>query len=677
MRLYVTALLAFGLSPICVAVESAPTPPSIEVLAAYPRMSSFTVSPDGKHLAALEARGEDRVVLVWQTDDLAKAPTVIGTKQMKFRSVRFIKNGTLAVSLWQPYDLHTDKTRKDFAFKLYFTDLEGRDWREPLPRAAAKSEVEEIEQSLSDPDVLDDLPNDPEHVLVVDDIGVNQGEIYRVDVRSGRAERVQRKEEHTGGYVTDLEGNVRARTRLDTDSTGAYVATELRNPDTGAWDEHFRSYAKDRDVVEVVGFSKDPDVAYLLSNVGRDKTAIYEYHIREKRLGDVVFEHKFFDAASIRMHRVHDEHFGEIEMFTFHGPTGNDAYYVSDFMRQLDRKLSPALGITDTPQKLVDPATGQTATVPMRIGRDWILGSSSLDRNTIVVVASSPTEAASYYLLRNQSQLTKLSDTYPAIDPRSVGDAQLVYYPARDGLVVPAFLHTPNRALCGNGPWPAVVHPHGGPWARDDLVFDYSMWVPLLVSRCRAVLQPQYRGSADWGRKLWLAGDREWGQKMQDDKDDGARWLIDNKIAIPGRIAMFGFSYGGYASMAAAVRPNGLYKCAIAGAGVSDIERIWARFYDNRYFRDRQEGTVRGLSPLSKADQIQIPIYVYHGDRDQIVPIQQSQWFVSKAKAAGRDVTYREFKDYAHGPAWLRSTFADQLRGIDDYLSRGCGSGGL
>ena len=65
------------------------------------------------------------------------------------------------------------------------------------------------------------------------------------------------------------------------------------------------------------------------------------------------------------------------------------------------------------------------------------------------------------------------------------------------------------------------------------------------------------------------------------------------------------------------------------------------------------------------------------GDRDQTVPINQSQWFVAKAKAAGRDVTYREFKDFAHGPAWTRQTYADTLRGIDDYLSKGCGGGGL
>jgi dienelactone hydrolase len=674
MRVQIAALLLT--SSLVMAADTRPTPPSIDTLAAYPKMSSFAVSPDGKHIAALEARGEDRVILVWQTDALSKAPTVIGTKNMKFRSVQFIKNDTLAVSLWQPFDLHYDRTTKTFINKFFFTDLAGKKWREPLPQPAAKSETEEIEQSISEPLILDSLPNDPRNVLVVNDTGTTQGDIFKVDVASGRAERIQRASDKTGGYVTDLEGAVRARTRLDTNSTGVYIATELRDPDSGAWQEHFRTYAKDRDVMQVISFSKDPNIAYVLSNVGRDKAAIHEYDIRGRKLGNVVFEHRFFDATGMSVRRVKDAAFGEIQYFTYAGPAETNYYFTSDWIRGVDQQLNQALGLKETPQKLVDPATGDSATTSMRVGRDWTPVSTSLDRSVVVFLVESPTEPATYYMLRNNA-LSQLAKLYPDIDPAAMGESKLVYYKARDGLDIPALLHTPNPALCGAGPWKTVIHPHGGPWARDALTFDYSMWVPMMVSRCNAVMQPQYRGSEGWGRKLWVAGDKEWGLKMQDDKDDGVKWLIDQKIALPGHVAMFGFSYGGYASMAAAVRPNGLYKCAIAGAGVSDIERIWAKYYTNRYFREGQSTTVKGLSPLSKADEIQIPIYVYHGNRDQIVPIEQSEWFVAKAKGAGKDVTYKEFKDYSHGPAWTRATMADQLRGIDDYLAKGCGGGGL
>ena len=168
-----------------------------------------------------------------------------------------------------------------------------------------------------------------------------------------------------------------------------------------------------------------------------------------------------------------------------------------------------------------------------------------------------------------------------------------------------------------------------------------------------------------------------YGRGVSDDKDDGAKWLVSEKLADPKRIAMFGFSYGGYSAFAAAVRPNGLYKCAIAGAGVSDIERIGARLFTNPFFRSAQEPTMRGLNPLAQADKIQIPIMVYHGDRDQTVPLMHSELFVDKAKAAGKPVEYHVLNDYAHGPAWTRKVNIDQLSLISDYLSKGCGGGGL
>jgi dipeptidyl aminopeptidase/acylaminoacyl peptidase len=665
--------LALALAAPSLLWAAQPNVPSVELLAAYPAMASFTVSPDGKHLAAIEARGEDRVILVWDTANLQGKPAVIGTQKMKFQQVSFIKNDLLAVSLWQPIDLHATRTIRTFTAKFFFTDLQGKNWREPLPQVA-RSEVDELEQAATSPGLLDPLVNDPTHVLLVVGSGTNQGDIYRVDVTNGRSERIQRAEEHVGEYGTDLNGQVRARAQLDTDTRGAYVALELRNPDTGAWEEHFRTYAKDRDIIEVAGFATDGNTAYLRSNIGRDKAVIQEYDVRARKLGEVVFENKFFDASSIQLHRVKDAQFGEIDSFGFFGVTETDRYYAAPWLQALDKQLTAAFAIKDEPQQVIDIATGKSATAPMRTGRRWSLVSASQDRSIMVVSVESTTEPPDFYLLRG-NKLTLLARTWPAIDPTSLGTGKLVYYKARDGLDIPAYLHTPSTALCGAGPWPSVVLPHGGPWARDGLGFDRSMWVPLLTSRCRAVLQPQYRGSADWGRYLWLAGDREWGQKMQDDKDDGARWLLDQKIAIPGRIAMFGFSYGGYAAFAAAVRPNGLYKCSIAGAGVSDINKIWARFYTNAYFRDHQAPTVKGLNPLDKADEIQIPIYVFHGDRDQTVPIRQSEMFVDKAKGAKRDVTYREFKDFDHGPSWLRSTYADVLRGIDDYLTKGCGGG--
>jgi hypothetical protein len=156
---------------LVLAADSKPVPPSIEVMAAYPKISSFAVSPDGVHMAALEARGEERVILVWRTDALSKPPTVIGSQRMKVQRVQFIKNDTLAVTLWQPYDLRFGPTTKTFINKLFFTDLQGKNWREPLEQPVPRSEVQEIEQSISTPSILDTLVNDPRHVQLGTDPG--------------------------------------------------------------------------------------------------------------------------------------------------------------------------------------------------------------------------------------------------------------------------------------------------------------------------------------------------------------------------------------------------------------------------------------------------------------------------------------------------------------------------
>lgn len=679
MRAVVSLLAAsLGLVAAMTSFASAPVRPSIEQLAAYPQYSGFTLSPDGKHIAALRSSGEDRVIAVWRTDSLADAPTLIGASRMKISGVSFIKNDRLAVQLWQTHDLRVDRVVKHFINKLMITDLEGREWKEPLPQPRATSRVAELEQALSNPTVLDNLPNDPHHILLVNNVGTRSGDVYKVDLRSFKAERIQMSEEQVAGYVTDLDGVLRARLKQDLDGTGAYVSAEFRNPQTGKWEEHFRSYVKNRDQTQIIGFSKDSGIAFVLSNEGQDKAVIYEYDVASRQRKEVLFQHSFFNANSVVLNRRRDSGvaFGEILGLGYEGPRGDDIEWVHPQLQALEAGLAGALGIAREKLTLVDPATGRNATIDYPSGKNLRISGHTPDFSTVLVSVDGASVPPEYYLFRN-GELSLLAKSYPEVDPRSLGTTDLVYYKARDGLDIPALLTRPDGELCGAGPWPAVVHPHGGPWSRDTMDFDGSMWVPLMASRCMAVLRPQFRGSHGWGRKLWMAGDAEWGQKMQDDKDDGARWLVDQGIAQPGRIAMFGFSYGGYSAFAAAVRPNGLYKCAIAGAGVSDIKRIWARFYTNPFFRQAQAPTVKGLSPLERAGDIKIPIMVYHGDRDQVVPLEQSEWFVSKAKASGQAVTYHEIKDYAHGPAWTRTIMADQLRHIEDYLMNDCGGSGL
>ena len=181
--------------------------PTVEQLAAPSNYSSAALSPDGKHIAMIQARGETKVIVVLRTDALTAAPTVIGSREMKIARVGFAKNDVLYVTLWQPYDSRlSDGVTKTFIYKLYLTDLEGKNWREPIVQPAAKTEIEDRLRAANSPEVLDSLPNDPDNILVVNQVGETSGDVYRVNVHSGRAERIQRSDENTAGYGTDVNG---------------------------------------------------------------------------------------------------------------------------------------------------------------------------------------------------------------------------------------------------------------------------------------------------------------------------------------------------------------------------------------------------------------------------------------------------------------------------------------
>lgn len=662
-----------------VAAEAPPIRvPTVETLAQFPGMTGFRISPDGKHMLAIQSQGDTRNILVWKLADLAAKPTVIGAKNMQISSASFLKNDMLQVTMMQPYDWRGDEITKTFITKLLFTDLEGKNWVEPMASTEiARSEIAKKAAALANPTVLNRMPANPDDIVLISDTRGDSRDVYRYNVRSGKSTRIMRLGENDSEVFVNGAGRAWAKTRGGSDDKGAFIAIDFRD-DGGDWKEHFRSYVKDRDVVNVVAPGAKPNTAIIRSNEGREFTRLFEYDIANRKVGATLFEHKYFDATGVRSFRLDDGPGDDgFDGYTFEGHLGAEEHWENPKIEATVRGVAQALGIKEIEQPLVNVATGERATVRSFDGvsvrlMQYVPG----DTPTYLIRVSGLSYPTEFYLLRGQA-IQLLAKEYPDIDKRALGTSRFVYYKARDGLNIPAYLVVPNPQLCGPGPYAAVVHPHGGPWARDTMEYDWSGWVPMLVSQCRVVLRPQFRGSADWGRTLWFAGDREWGQKMQDDKDDGAKWLVSEKLADPKRIAMFGFSYGGYSAFAAAVRPNGLYKCAIAGAGVSDIDRIWARFFTNPFFQQRQAPTVRGLSPLSQADKIQIPIMVYHGDRDQTVPLMQSELFVDKAKAAGKPVEYHVLNDYAHGPAWTRKVNIDQLNLISNYLSKGCGGGGL
>lgn len=158
---------------------------------------------------------------------------------------------------------------------------------------------------------------------------------------------------------------------------------------------------------------------------------------------------------------------------------------------------------------------------------------------------------------------------------------------------------------------------------------------------------------------------------MQDDKDDGAAWLVSEGIAAPDRIAIFGYSYGGFAAMAAAVRENGPFKCAIAGAGVSNLARIGRNWSEDRVQRAFQGRTVKGMDPLKNAEKASIPILIYHGDRDVRVPLYHATDYYDAIKDR-TDAELLIIKDMKHSLPWWPEHHVESLTAIERFLRDVC-----
>ncbi len=677
-RLLSSAAIAASLMVCAGATAVAAPPPTAEAFGRVPAVASVRIAPDGKHIAAVTSTdGVHTQISVWATDAMDKPPVVINGNNLAeftYTGVRFIKNDRLTVTFRYLFGTGPSATHN---FKTIIMAFDGKTPpRDILPSndQKASSDVNEFNRASS-ARIIDVLPLDPRKILVFDTRADTRGDIDKVDVYSGTVERVMKGSDKYQ-YGIDLKGEVRTRDWFDFDNGKLFAATDFRDPATGQWSELFRWYAKDREQMSLEGFTENPNIVLVSTPNHQDKTAIYEYDVKQHKIGEQAFGLPLFNAAGVVESRD-PANYGEIIGFRYDADRGR-TYWTNGEIAAMEKQVRDLLHVKHSAVDWVDPGTGATGKVFTTDGFDVDYVGGSRDGSQVLFVKSGPKSPPEYYLLSNKTKLQLLAKARPQIDPTTLGDTRMVEFAARDGLMIPAFLTTPPQAVYGPGPYPTIVTPHGGPWARDELDWDFSGWTQYFAARGYAVIQPQFRGSEGWGQKLWRAGDKEWGQKMQDDDDDAAKWLISQHIADPNRIALHGYSYGGYTAFTAAVRPNGIYKCAIAGAGVAELASFKNITFTSRFTREFQNPTIEGLDPLSHAAQVSIPMLIYHGTRDQTVDISESRRFAAALKAAGKPYKLVEIPDMGHqGNLWKPGDLKLVLETIEQFLKTDCKPGGL
>jgi len=496
-------------------------------------------------------------------------------------------------------------------------------------------------------DIVDELEdNDDEILFQMNRRDPQVFDVFRLDVHTGEMQRIAENPGNIQTWHTDHLGRLRLAVTTDGVNTSLLYRDEESDPWRTVATYNFKEYASPR------LFTFDNRALYVSSNVGRDRTAIFEYDLQDGKEGRLVFEHPEVDVSHVLYSRHRKKLTGvafEVDRLGYH------------FVDEQRERL----------QELVDER------LP---GNNNQIASHSKDEKRFVVHSGSDRDLGSYHLLdAEKMELTRLFDISPWLDPGQMAPMQPVRYQSRDGLTIRGYLTLPP----GTDPkgLPMVVNPHGGPWARDSWGFNPE--VQFLANRGFAVLQMNFRSSAGFGRRFLETGFGQWGLTMQDDITDGVRWAIEQGVADSGRIAIYGGSYGGYATLAGLTTSPDLYACGVSYVGVSNlftwiaaVPPYWKPYLEMLYemvgHPERDAERLRSTSPFFNADKITAPLFVAQGANDPRVTKQESDQIVEALRQRGVEVEYMVKDNEGHGFQNEENRF-DFYRAMEKFLRQHLG----
>ncbi|MGL6290392.1 MAG: alpha/beta hydrolase family protein [Silanimonas sp.] len=649
--------------------SAARDPIPVEAFAKMPEIQSLSMSSDGKRIVALigKAGAEEfeTSLATWDLDNLAKGPTVTASgDRMKFISATALKAGQTFVVGRQEFtgaigecngEGNSIGNTKTFVTKAYMTTTEQSDFEEAFADKGRPMGVSDATQRCFEifgtAGLVNQLPLDPENVLVQQtNMGTLRTDYYKYNLRTKATQLVYRAGGRASpGLFDPRTGELLTKEEIEAVGDSYEAKVLIRNDETGDFEVHDN-------------LTRDIGDRYTFNFVGRDETTGKYY----------VLTDLFSDLVQVRMYDAKARKFDD-EPLLAHPEFSIANLILGTRPSDFNKVLGYTLADMNLETTWVDPGlaaihAGLKQAFPGQIVN--VLNYTD-DRKKIMFSTESNRHPPRYHLLVDGKQVLPLGTERTGIDPNDIGEQRWVSWEARDGLKIPGILDLPAGWTPDQGPLPTIIHPHGGPWSRDVGGWDASGWVPFLTSRGYAVLRPQYRGSTGFGRRLWLSGDAEWGQKMQDDKDDGAAWLVKEGIADPERMAIFGYSYGGFAAAAAVVRPNSPYACAISGAPVTDLGRLGNTWSENRLQRIVQGQTVKGMDPMRNTDKANIPVLLYVGDRDVRTPA----WHAENFYNAVKDTVPAKFElipDQPHSLPWYPRQVDQGLTLIENFLNNEC-----
>ena len=495
--------------------------------------------------------------------------------------------------------------------------------------------------------IIDDLPDQKDFVI----IGLNKRnkqvfDPYRLNLKSGEISLLAENPGNIQGWMFDHDGKLRLATAI-VDGVNQSILYRKNEEDefktiiTTNFKEGFNPQFFTFDNKNIIGSS----------NLGRDKYAIVEFDPITAKEVRVLYANNDYDVNGVGYSRKRN-----VITAAYFESWKSERHYFDSTSKITFEKIQKQLS-----------------------GYEIGITGVNKDENIFILRTYSDKSLGAYYIYNSkEDKMEKIVEVSPWIDENEMANQLPIDYKSRDGLKINGYLTLPKGYNMENAKnLPVVINPHGGPWARDSWGFNPE--IQFLANRGYAVLQMNFRGSTGYGRKFFEASFKKWGREMQDDITDGTQWLIDKGIADSTRIAIYGGSYGGYATLMGLVKEPQMYAAGVDYVGVSNmftfmktIPPYWEPMLEMMYemIGDLEKDSVmlKEVSPVFHVDKIKAPLFIAQGKNDPRVNVDESDQMVKAMKEKGIKVEYLVKDDEGHGFRNEENKF-DFYREMEKFLN--------
>lgn len=653
-RILASLVLLLGLFSANLA--SAKTAP-VEHYARMPAFYDASLSPDGRFMATIMENDGQYILRVFNLADPSdkKLRATKYGKDLRVNFIHWANNDTILVNVTIPTKFQNQTISTGYIYVVDKDVTTAEVLLKPDQRGGTGSNIsEQTGFRQFNNVVVDYLPNEPDHILM--SYGVKDQftpGVHKMNIKTRKAKLVKSGNITTQRWMTDLNHNLRIGEGRR-DRNGEYTM-KIRDANSDTWN-NVSSYPGLSADTNVYGFTSNPNELIIGDYAGKDTLGLYIYDLAQKRQTRKLFHHDKYDAR---------------------GPV----------ISADGKKVVGASFIADSSETVYFDAAFKAAHAPIAAkfaGFQINYYAHTPDNKKILFKASAPNlPPMLYFYDATKNKFTPLGEDYPEIGTTPQGDVTPIKYTTRDGYKISGYLTTPPAIGAGQVALknqPFIVMPHGGPYSRDTNSYDFL--AQFMASRGYSVLQMNFRGSDGLGFEHQQAGRKNW-EVMQEDVEDGTRWLIEKGYADPKRVCIVGWSYGGFAALIGSIKSPDLYNCAISIAGVTDLNDMVSDLKKNRFGKfSARDFMLRGFeggdniaanSPVKRANELVTPVLLVHGTNDVQVQFDQYKRMKSKLKKSKAKKTLIEIKGGDHS---LATSEHRQIlfKAMDKHLADNLGS---